>query len=177
MRSFRLVLVVWVLLSAACSFPAWKGQYHRGSVLVMPPLDVVQGGKPHPEGAGSGTHFADGVSTRLQTAGWTVRRDVDSRFANDRLATPEEALAEARRLSTDYVLLIALGEFRDAAAMTFRSDFATIETAVMLAVASGEPVWRMEHPVRSEKGNFGGYRGLLTDLAVDLADSIAKSAQ
>lgn len=177
MRTFRLASILCLMFFGACSFPAWKGQYHKGTVVVMPPRDVVQGGKPHEEGAGSGKLFGDTVASRLERAGWSVRRDVDSRFGNDKLAATEEALAEARRLTADYVLLIALGEFRDAAAMTFRSDYATIESAVMLATANGEPVWRMEHPVTSEKTNLGSYRSLVEGLAVDLAASVASAPQ
>src|SRR5207253_1110905 len=41
----------------------------------------------------------------------------------------EAAVGEARKLNADYVLRTVLGEFRDAAPMTFRRDFVTLESA------------------------------------------------
>jgi len=49
------------------------------------------------------------------------------------MATSEEALAEGKALGADYVLV--LGEFLDAAPMTFLADSATLQQAVMIGTA------------------------------------------
>jgi hypothetical protein len=69
---------------------------------------------------------------------------------------------------------VVLGEFRNAAPMTFRSDFVTLEKASMVNVATGEEVWRLQKPVKLEKTNIGNHLGLLDDLAKKISDSISK---
>lgn len=93
-------------------------------------------------------------------------------FNNVDIATKEAALAETRRVGGDYCLQLVLGEFRDAAPMTFRSDFVTLSQGVMWAAATGAEVWNVREPVTSSKGNIGGHTGMVESFGAQVVKSI-----
>jgi hypothetical protein len=147
--------------------------YQAGSVLVLPPRDVVQGGVPHAKGVGSGQIFLDYVTGAFQTTGFRVITTRNPSFDGTRIATREEALAEGKALGADYVLVLVLGEFLDAAPMTFRADSVTLQQAVMIGTASGNDVWRLDKPTTFQKTNIGPYTPLLDEMAQSLVKAIA----
>jgi hypothetical protein len=97
----------------------------------------------------------------------------DPRFNHTEVPTKEEAVAEAKRTSSDYVLLLQLGEFRNAAPMTFRSDMATLDSGVVYSASTGEPVWRIEEPLSVSGSNIGNHLPFISDFGKQVAKSIA----
>ena len=81
-------------------------------------------------------------------------------------------MAEAKRLNANYFLQVVLGEFQDAAPMTFRPDFINLDKAIMYDASNGEVVWELTAPIYSNKGNVGSYKGLMDDQSVMIAKSI-----
>src|SRR4029079_15732518 len=110
-------------------------------------------GKPHPVGADSGVRFARSLeqafAERKETReSWhVVGATSDARFTNTTVPSAEAAVAEARKVNAAYVLRTVLGEFRDAAPMTFRSDFVTLESAHLWRTNNGALVWSLERPI------------------------------
>lgn len=67
--------------------------------------------------------------------------------------------------------LVVLGEFRDAAPMTFRSDYVTLQEAHLWNAESGQVVWSLSV---YEKNNLGSYYSLLDDISNYLVKSITQ---
>lgn len=171
----RRVSCVLLGVFAGCNaIDAHRADHEPGKVLVLPPRDVVQRGDPHEAGAGSGKALQDAVVVRFRETRYEPVVTDSSSFTNASVATKAAALEEARRLGASYCLQLVLGEFRDAAAMTFRSDFVTLQDGVMWDVATGVEVWRVAKPWIGDKGNIGGYRGILEVAADAVVDSIAR---
>ena len=126
-------LLLLLVLSGCFPLHSRHTSYTPGAVLVLPARDVVQGGKPHEQGAGSGTILSESVAAGLARHGWRIVRPTDPRFDNATVADKSAAIEEGRRLGTRYVLQLVLGEFRNAAPMTFRDDFVVL--AFFLATA------------------------------------------
>ena len=63
MRLPHLLLVLLPqLLGVGCSsLPTWNDSYSQGALVVLPPKNVVQDGKAHEAGAGSGELLAETV--------------------------------------------------------------------------------------------------------------------
>jgi hypothetical protein len=172
-----LVPVVALLASSTGCATTISGQrstdYKAGSVLVLPPRDVVQGGKPHDKGVGSGQVFLDFLEPAFKRTSFVMVRTTNPAFTGTTIATREEALAEARKLGTTYCLQLVLGEFLDAAPFTFRADFVTLAQGVMWETATGTEVWRLDKPTTFTKSNLGAYTPLLDDMAQALVKSVA----
>ena len=147
--------------------------YKAGSVLVLPPRDAVQGGVPHAKGAGSGQILLDDVTRASLITSFKVLKTTNPAFTNATIPTKDEAIQEGRNLKADYVLQLVLGEFLDAAPMTFRADFVTLEQAVMYETATGTEVWRLDKPTTFQKTNIGAYTPLLDEMAQALMKSVA----
>lgn len=172
------ILVVCMLLfvmaaSGCASFPATKTDYSAGTVLILPPRDVVQNGEAHERGAGSGRILAEYLEKAFSRTSFETIRTDSRHFTNARKATKDEALDEAAIMKADYVLQLVLGEFQDAAPMTFRPDFVWLEEGSLFETKTGKEVWRLTKPVYLQKGNPGSYTPLLKELAKQLAKSIA----
>lgn len=165
-----------VLLASGCGLPVKTTGYGRGSVLVLPPRDVVQNGVPHERGVGSGERLGHAVANQLRARDWEALMTDSEAF--DHLTEPSdaEARAEGERVGADYALKLVLGEFRDAAPMSFRSDFVTLDRATLVDCQSGEVVWFLTKPVGLDKGNIGGYLGMVDKLGAQVAASIVKLA-
>ena len=179
-----LLLPLVLLLGPACqsldeflSIPAWKGDYARASVLVLPPKDATQRGRFHHESSGSGRVLMNAVAGRLREAEWTVMETEGAGFSHEVASTAEQAVAEAKRLGATYALVLELGEFRNAEADSFYKDFASLAKGSMFATASGQPVWRLEEPLQSTISNKGSHLRLIQQFGIQVADSIAKEPQ
>lgn len=177
-RSVNVVILLMALFMAAstgcASFPGERlTDYKAGKILVLPPRDVVQNGEPHPKGENSGQILLDYLSSAMGRTPFTVVKTANPLFTNSRIATKEEALQEARQLQSDYCLQLVLGEFLDAAPMTFRPDHVTLAQGVMYETATGNEVWRLDYPAYYQKGNPGSFTPLLNVIAKNLSKSIA----
>ncbi|MBN2490499.1 MAG: hypothetical protein JXQ29_06595 [Planctomycetes bacterium] len=161
-----------VALSGCASFPAEKGTYQPGKILVLPPRDVVQNGVPHAKGVDSGKILQGCVSRALARSQFTVVETSNPSFHHTAIATKEEALQEAQRLNADYCLQLVLGEFLDAAPMTFRSDYVHLSDGVMYETSSGNAVWQLTKTLYLGKTNLGSFHPLLESLARKVAKSI-----
>lgn len=170
----KLVFVVLAAMLAGCStMNVVKESYSRGSVLILPARDVVQGGAPHPVGAGSGQYFAQAVSRALDAEGrlTSLMTGKSNRFMA--VPTREEAITQAKSAGADYVLVTVLGEFLDAAPFTFREDYVTLQKAVMYSVKDGKLVFSLEKPYRASGTNLGNYYRLMDEIAAELAKQLA----
>ncbi len=176
-RGAWVILAIAFLASSTGCATSVSGQrstdYGAGTVLVLPPRDVVQDGKPHAKGVGSGQTFLDFLEPAFKRTAFVMVRTTNPAFNGTTIATKDEALAEARRLGTTYCLQLVLGEFLDAAPFTFRADSVTLAQGVMWETATGMEVWRLEKPVTFTKGNIGAYTSLLDEMAQSLVKSIA----
>lgn len=166
MRNRRLLLLGLLVALAGC-FPlhARRTSYAPAAVLVLPGRDVVQDGMSHEQGAGSGMYLSESVAAGLSSRGWKIVRPADPRFDSMRIADKSAAIEEARRLGARYVLQLVLGEFRNAAPMTFRDDFVVLQSGVLWDVETGEAVWEVTQPLRLGKENFGGHVPLIASHA------------
>jgi len=146
----------------------------RGSILLLPPRDVIQDGKFHEKGVNSGATLMQDLRSGLDSRSWTTILTDNRNFSHVAIATERDALAEAKRLSSRYVLQVVLGEFRDAAPMTFRKDFVTLQSAHLWDAESGQLVWAVSAPAIYEKTNFGSVDGLLGNISEFIVTSISQ---
>jgi hypothetical protein len=149
----RLSIVLALVLCAACHHhpPLQDGvPLVPGTMLLLPPRNVIQDGVPHRVGVDSGAYFARSLEREFTKHGWRVVTPTDSRFSNTDIAPADEAIAEARKVNAEYVFRTVLGEFRDAAPMTFRADFVTLDTAHLWHAENGALVWSLPKPMVSD---------------------------
>ncbi|MBE9516339.1 MAG: hypothetical protein IME93_05125 [Proteobacteria bacterium] len=167
-----------MMLSGCVSLSAVKTDNlaSNAKILIMPARDVVQNGLAHASGKGSGRQLQESVQRRLSAiSGYTVIVfEANEQFNHTETIKREDAVAEAKKQGADYCLLLTLGEFRNAAPMTFRSDFATLDGGVLIDVNTNQEVWSVKRPYFLEKGNIGNHRVLIETFANDVARSIAR---
>ena len=173
-RSLLLALGLTLAL-VGCGLPVHTDGLAREPVLLLPARDVVQDGKPHERGAESGERLRAAVQSGLRSRDWEVVSIGPEGFDPNVEVSEQDALDAGNSAGTTYVLKLVLGEFRDAAPMTFRSDYASLEKAELFHCESGVAVWFLKKPVRLEKTNLGGYQDLVYHLGERVADSIDDS--
>ena len=166
------LLVLLVLCSGCASIPVQSGHYTSGKILLLPPRDLVQAGKPHPKGVGSGAIFQGYLKENLNRTPFEVVTTDNQSFSATKIAEKKVAIEEAKRLNAAYCLQIVLGEFLNAAPMTFRPDHASVEKAIMYDVSTGDIVWELIKPLYLKKGNPGNHLVLLNKHARTIATSI-----
>ncbi len=165
--------IAFGLLGACASLPFEKvGSYDSGTVLILPARDVVQRGVPHEKGKGSGAMLTRQVVTGLRKGPLNPVTTDNTAFTNLDVADKQAAIAEARRLNADYVLQIVLGEFQNAAPMSFRPDYVTLESAVMYKTSDSQEVWRNTRAWRLQKGNLGNHLGLIKQIGAGIGKSL-----
>jgi len=171
-------LFIAIGLLSACGSPFQKVvAYDTGKVLVLPARDVVQNGRPHIKGAGTGASLSLQVTQALRSRGGMKPITTDNaKFGHDKIADSTAAINDAKRLSADYVFIMQLGEFQNAAPMSFRPDFAWLQEAVLYRTKDGAQVWRLKKPWYLQKTNFGNHMPLIGNFAKHIAKSIANSA-
>lgn len=176
LRFYNVFLVLLMLLSAGCaSFPGKQiTDYKPGRILVLPPRDVVQNGQPHVKGEDSGKVLMDYLMKYLDKTGFEGVQTESRQFSHTAIAAKEEALLEAGRMNADYYLQIVLGEFQDAAPMTFRPDFVTLDQAALVDAKTGNNVWQLSKPVFYQKGNPGNFHPLLKQIGSQVVKSITR---
>ena len=147
-----------------------------GRILLLPPRDVVQRGVPHPQGVGSGHTFQGYLKNSFTNRSLELVTTDNAGFNNTEIAEKTAAIEEGKRLEVDYCLQVVLGEFLDAANMTFRYDYVYLDKAIMYDVRSGETVWELTAPFKSAKGtNLGDYFVLLKHHSDSIAKSISEN--
>jgi len=176
--------LVLILVFVGCAAPTFHplgslnthgSRLEPGKVLVMPTRNVLQAGVPHPAGYESGSVFQSTMINQLNSMnGFSAISSNDSVFNHSEIPNLDSAVAEGVKLNTDYVLITVLGEFRDAAAMTFRPDFVRLEEARMYSVSTGKEVWGLSTRYELSGPNTGNYLDFVQKLAVELAIDIAQ---
>ena len=151
--------------------------YTTGRILLLPPRDVVQNGLPHPNGAGSGRVFQNYLRIYFADADCDLVTTDSKAFNATEIADKKKGIKEARSLNADYSLQVVLGEFLNAAPMTFRSDYVYVDKAVMYDVRTGEAVWELTAPLYLQKGNLGNHFPLLKSHARTVFRSIYRHMQ
>ena len=178
MKTPRLAPLAFISLLAmllvGCG-PSFKNLHEisKSSVLLLPARDAVQNGTWHEHEAGkSGTRLTDNLRDDLKKNGWEVMQTADPAFTNREIPTVAQQLAEADKLGARYVLHVVLGEFLDAAPMTFRPDFLTIQAATMYDSKSRELVWQLSAPKVYDGTNLGVFWRFIPSISHDIASSI-----
>ncbi len=169
------MLVALALCSGCASISVKSSHYSSGQILLLPPRDLVQKGIPHPKGVGSGKIFQEHLRQNFLNTPFKVVTTDSNAFGATEIAAKDKVLKEAKSLNTDYCLQVVLGEFLNAAPMTFRPDHASVESAIMYNVATGDTVWELLEPLYLEKGNPGNHLVLLNKHARTITKSILKN--
>ena len=168
------VLVASVFMLMGCATSKLRVEtkpYEASKILVLPINDVVQFGAEHEKGSGSGKQMQDEVVKGFEgTAFAAIAMDAKPPVKK------KDAVKEAKEVGATYCLQLTLGEFLDAAPMTFRSDELTLDDAYMFNVETDETVWQLDEPIKTIKSNVGGYEGLLDKIANIVSKSICKNA-
>lgn len=173
-----LILLLLCLVGCGPTLKSMKySPYEPGTVLVLPARDVVQGGSPHPKGAGSGKLFANAVTSEFQNTAFQAVETDNPAFGGESFPSLDMASDEARRKGARYVLRSELGEFRDAAPMTFRPDFVTLNKAVLSNVDSGQTLWELQEPFRIQSSNLGSYKSQLREIAHKLVEKVSEETK
>jgi len=147
----------------------------KGSVLIIPPRDMVQDGHFHAVSPGSGTYLLGEARKRFTERGWLVLTTDAPGFTSLTIPEVRPAILEGRRKHADYVLRLVLGEFRDAAPMTFRPDFVILQSAELWSTKNAARLWALERPLESSGTNLGHYQRLIDELAEMLADEVSST--
>lgn len=146
------------------------------TVLVMPSHDVVQKGIPHRAGKGSGKQLQRSVQHELEMISnyEVISFKANSVLNHQTQITKDKAIEESKKIGADYSLILNLGEFRNAAPMTFRSDFVTLQSGYLIDTETKKSIWTLEQPFVLEKTNIGNHIGLIDDIARSVAKSITQ---
>jgi len=178
----RLVPIVGLIL--VTTFPACHRGAMRSSeerlvsipkrkVLILPPRDMIQDGVFHAISPGTGKYLLSQVRAQLEKQGWTVLTTDAPEFTAVIIPDVRSSILEGRRASSDYVLRLVLGEFRDAAPMTFRPDFVTLQSADLWSTKNAALVWLLSRPLVSSGNNLRSYHRLVDEIAEILADELS----
>lgn len=176
MKIKLIVLLVLAAITVGCGMQTVKSDGFSGlnntSVYIAPPRDLTHGGALV---EGSGTLFLHYLKQHLhETSGGKLRvLIVDVPTLGNRNIDIAEVFQKAQQTGTDYLLTIVLGDMRDAAPMSFRSDYVSIAEGVLYRVSDKKEVWRA-FPYRIEGGNIGQYNRLLDALAREVATSLIR---
>ncbi len=175
-RRLAVVLLGALTLCSGCaSIPVQSGHYTSGRILLLPPRDLVQNRVPHPKGVGSGKIFQGYLKQNFLNTPFEVVTTDSKAFGATQIAEKNNALKEGKRLNADYCFQVVLGEFLNAAPMTFRPDHASVESAIMYDVTTGDTVWELVAPIYLQKGNPGNHLVLLRKHAQTIAKSILEN--
>ena len=176
---FSVTLLVIFILSGCASLSASKTTSikNNSKILIMPPHDVVQRGVAHAAGKGTGKQLQKAVQRELKrVSDYDIEIfDANDKFNYTNAVDRQEAIFEAKNMGVDYCLILTLGEFRNAAPMTFRTDFVTLEDGILIDVNTEKEVWSLDKPFKLDSGtNLGDHYGLIDDIAKAVAESISQ---
>ena len=167
-----------VILSGCASMSATKSDpiASESKILIMPPRDVVQGGQAHAKGAGSGKNLQTAMLRELNATSnfKAIPFESNEKLNHSASISKTDALASGNSIAADYVLTLELGEFRNAAPMTFRSDFVTLQKGSLFRVSDGKEVWILNSPVVLDKSNIGSHLILIGNIAKIVSESIIR---
>ena len=149
-------------------------EFKPGSILVLPPRDVVQNGSPHTAGKGSGEFFKRQLVYYIDATAFTSVENTNDQLGYSETISIQDGAKEAQKRQADYFLISVLGEFLNAAPMTFRPDYVYLESAALYKTGVNTPVWKSKPNQRLKKGNAGDHLTLLDKLAEMVANDIAK---
>ncbi len=147
----------------------------KGKVLILPPRDMVQDRVFHAISPWTGKYLLSEVRSRFEEHGWSVLTTDAPEFTGVTIPDVRPAILAGRRVNSDYVLRLVLGEFRDAAPMTFRPDFVTLQSAELWSTPNAALVWSLTQPLISSGNNLRSYHRLIDELAEILAEEISSA--
>ena len=177
-KTIGMIVVSIMLLSGCSSIHTTKTAdiKKNAKLLVMPPRDVVQNGIPHVIGKGSGRQLQKSIQRELNTKSEfdVIIFEPTSEINNTITLSKDDAIAESIKLDADYCLMLTLGEFRNAAPFTFRTDFVTLDSGILIDLKTKKEIWIIDRPFMLDKSNLGNHYGLIDDIAKSVAESIVK---
>lgn len=177
-RNTGITILSVIFLSGCSSIQTSKTvDINKGTtILLMPPHDFVQNGKPHPVAEGSGKQLQESLQRELnlKSSYDVVVFEMNDEINYTNTISEEAAINEAIKTGADYSLILALGEFRNAAPFTFRTDFVTLESGFLIDVKTKEKVWTLKKPYILSKTNIGSHYGLIDDIAKEVSLSISQ---
>lgn len=146
------------------------------TILILPPRDVTQGGNLHPAGQGTGMQLQKVTQERMAALSTFNVISVAPTVAmnNEREIRIEDAIAVGRQNGAHYCLILNLGEFLDAAPMTFRPDYVTLQSGELIDLMTQKSIWSVKRPYRVDKTNLGSTDPLINLIGKMVAKSILK---
>jgi hypothetical protein len=180
-RMFPIAILIVVLTLPACHHGVTRPSEQRlisipkGKVLILPPRDMIQDGVFHAISPGTGKYLLSLVRPRFEEEGWSVLTTDAPEFTSLSVPDVRQSILEGRRENSDYVLRLVLGEFRDAAPMTFRPDFVTLESADLWSTSNAALVWSLSPPLVSSGMNLRTYHRLVDEISEMLVDELTSA--
>lgn len=175
-KSLLLVSLVGALTVGCRALPSQRAfEFHgltNARLFIEHPRDLTHGGSLV---QGSGATFLSYLRMYFSSgygAGVTVHTDAPPDVAPYTVDL-DAAWGRAEASECEFLLVVTLGEMRDAAPMTFRSDFAALQEAVLYRVSDRKEMWRSFH-YQVSKGNIGGYLPLVENLAKRVVVSLTR---
>ncbi|MGE5285399.1 MAG: hypothetical protein ACM3OG_10555 [Actinomycetota bacterium] len=144
------------------------------SVYIVQPGDLIHGGSLV---EGTGAEFLSYLKIHLNSISRGSLKIISSGNMTSQTHDIDkaDALHKGKEHNTNYVLVINLGEMRDAAPWTFRSDYVSINDGVLYRVSDNKEVWRA-FPLKIDGANLYRYNRLLDDLARKIALDIVSQS-
>jgi hypothetical protein len=175
----HLMMVALTMCLLGCSLPVITSKFPEGNILVMPINDGQSLRVPRDTAANTGrylqTALVNQVSDRTNISAQAyISPESD---ANPSQPSSADAAAVGRKFGFKYVLVAALGAYRDAAPMTFEDDFIILSDAQLVDTSSSISVWRLAAPYRANGGSPGSIYPLLDEAAALIAKSIISNFQ
>lgn len=171
------VLAIAFVLVTGCATPSLvrKESFEPGTILVLPPRDVVQDGVPHPVGAGSGKQLRQVLLSGVnQSSNFKAISTRSKKFDHRSVADVDDAIQEAKNLNADYVLITILGEFLDGAAMNWRGDYVILQSSKLYSVPNGNIVWQTTQPYRLAGSSLGHHYVYIDKIGQFIVKSITE---
>ena len=173
MRKLVVAAVLINIFGIGCSMQSVRTDGFTGlkdsSIYIAQPSDLTHGGTLV---KGSGDEFLLYLKNRLnEMSNGNLRVFTSENMVPRSDNTIADAFNKAKEFRAEYILIIILGEMRDAAPVTFRSDYVSIKEGVLYRVTDNKEVWRAS-PYSVSGGNIYKYNRLLDDLAKKVAESI-----
>jgi hypothetical protein len=168
--------IILALLLSAC-MPAMEFQSNdlRGSGVIYLPLPegFTEGGAGSSDNVASSKYFAKRLVLNIEQT-TQFRVIVDERLLPS--GTLEErktaAFSAANEVGADYAMVIKLGEYSNAASMSFRADSLTVKAIRIYDVESGVLAFGLKRPYTQTTSNITSLNQVLDSLAKQTAKHI-----
>lgn len=166
-----------LLLTACMPVMEFQSNDLRGGGIIYLPLPegLTEGGAKSSESLAGSRYFAERLA-------YHIGKDTQFQVIVAKVFIPPGTLAErkdavftsAKAVGADYVMVIRLGEYNNAASMSFVTDSFTIQALRIYDVDSGALAFGLKRPHAKTISNMTSLNSVLDRLAQETAKSISK---